>query len=324
MGKRGSGASVKSLASVSDKQGGDEDQLQEVDATEVAEDMRKAALFADLTKAKAEEDEEDDEDNGKPLIFDVDELKIQQRLEAENVRSQPSTAQPMDDPEVLGDSDDEEQEDAAGHDFDAWRTAWEEQRKKRKVTFLHKGSALAGVSIKPNKDELLARWRQALEDGDFTSFTAVAIAYKAASIASLVRSLTGRELIKSFKALVERYIERPRERAQISAWLHQILDRKGFASSGRPDFREALRPLVRFLAKRLGQRGRSEKVDRCIGTWKLALALAQKRLKASEDADGVDGGEDQAAAGAAEELENPHEEEEEVAPSPKKKLKAKR
>lgn len=313
---------MKSLASVSEEQGGDEDQLQEVNATELAEDMRKAALFADLTKAKAEEDEEDDEENGKPLIFNVDELKIQQRLEAENVRSQPSTSQPLDDPEVLGDSEEEELEDAAGHDFDAWRIALEEQRKKRKVTFLHKGSALAGVSIKPNKDELLARWRQALEDGDFTSFTAVDIPYKPAPIASLVRSLTGRELIKSFKALVERYIERPRERVQTSAWLHQILDRKGFASSGRPDFREALRPLVRFLAKRLGQRGRSEKVDRCIGTWKLALALAEKRLKAPEDAD-ANGGVDQAAAAAAEELEDVKEEEE-VVPSPKKKLKAKR
>jgi len=160
----------------------------------------------------------------------------------------------------------------------AWRSGLEELRRQNPLRRRQSGQGRPQAVEQPGADDLLRLLRRTIRlRGDWAAITAPALPHKWSDMAAAVRQLEADELAAVLGACVQRYEPNPRERASCVAWVQQVLENGAAAVVGRPDVREAVRPLVRTLARRLGSHRHSGEALAALGRWKLAHQLAKAR-----------------------------------------------
>merc|ERR1712039_646887 len=98
-----------------------------------------------------------------------------------------------------------------------------------------------------------------------------------------VKLLTEAERLEVLRACAARYeAESASNRVASGMWVTQVLEQGGASLAGRPELREALRPLLGSVSKCLGSKRRHTEILSCLGSWRLVGELAAAQREATE------------------------------------------
>lgn len=129
---------------------------------------------------------------------------------------------------------------------------------------------------KPTPDELLGSIRHAIQNHDWTSLVAPAVAPRPTDVVTTIQQLHTQELAAVLRNCVQRYKSNPRERDACATWISNVLKYSGTTLMQRPEVQEALTPLLEMGEGAVGRAHNGEVLLQGLGKWRLVAELASR------------------------------------------------